>query len=146
MYVRFLLCTSRSIRFARLVNASWSSMGRAVFHKRKIKYIFFTSTVFSTEIGKSPYVAQSDCITHTRQEKIKSPSPCFSLGQFIRLLLGHDFQWPGHVFISGHLVQFCDLSVRFGAVRRHVSGFGRGSGSRTGGFSTGPRRQQLRGF
>jgi len=106
----------------------------------------FTSTVFSTEIGKSPHVSQSNCITHARQEEIKFSRPCFSVRQVLFLLFGFHVQRLGLVIIRGHLVQFCDLSIRFGAVRRHVSGFGRGPDSRTRGFSTSPRRQQLRGF
>lgn len=106
----------------------------------------FTSAVLPTEIGKSPHVAQSNCITHTRQEKIKFSRPRLPVGQILLLLLGLDVQGLWLVIARGHLVQFRHLSVRLGAVRRHVSGFGRGPGSRTGGFSTGPRRQQLRGL
>lgn len=106
----------------------------------------FTSAVFATKIWKPPHVAQSDCITHARQEKIKFPSPRFSDWQLLFLIFGLDVQRLGLVIIGGHLVQFRHLAIRFGAVGRHVSGFGTGPGSRTGGFSTGPRRQQLRGF
>lgn len=107
----------------------------------------FTSTVFPTQIGKSPHVPQSNCITHARQEEIKFAHPCFSGRHLLFRLLGLHVQGFGLVVVGGHhLVQFRDLSVRFGAVRRHVSGFGEGPGGRTGDFSTGPRRQQLRGL
>lgn len=120
--------------------------GRAAFTQMNCEKMMFTSAVFSTQIGKSPHVSQSNCITHARQEKIEFSRPRLSIGQILLLLLGLHVQGLWLVIIRGHLVQFRDLSIRFGAVRRHVSGFGRGPGSRTGGFSTGPRRQQLRGF
>lgn len=107
--------------------------------------IVFTSAVLPTEIGKSPHVAQSNCVTHTRQEKIKFSRPRLPVGQILLLLLGLHVQGLWLVIARGHLVQFSHLSVRLGAVGRHVSGFCRGPGSRTG-FSTSPRRQQLRGL
>lgn len=114
-----------------------------------------TSTIFATEIGKSPDVAQSNCITHARQEEIKFASPHLPLGQ---VLLGLQLQRLGLV-VGRHLVQLRALlsssssAVRLGAVGRHVSVVvvgsvvGGGAGGRTGDFGTGaPRRQQLRAF
>lgn len=116
------------------------------FTQMKRVRVVFTSAVLPTEIGKSPHVAQSNCITHARQEEIKFPPPRLPVGQILLILLGLHVQGLWLVIARGHLVQFRHLSVRLGAVRRHVSGFGRGPGSRTGGFSTSPRRQQLRGL
>jgi len=113
-----------------------------------------TSTIFATEIGKSPDIAQSNCITHARQEEIKFASPCLPFGQ---VLLGLQLQRLGLV-VERHLVHLRALlssssAVRLGAIGRHVSVVvvgsvvGGGAGGRTGGFGTGaPRRQQLRAF
>lgn len=125
---------------------SWAVLNGACCTLKLAVKIIFTSAVFSTEIWKSPHISQSNCVTHTRQEKIKFSRPRFPVGHFLLLLFGLHVQGLWLVVVGGHLVQLGDLSVRFGAVRRHVSGFGRGPGSRAGGFSTSPRRQQLRGF
>lgn len=143
VFILFVSST-RLMRWARPMR-TMELNGSCGLHKLAVK-IIFTSTVFPTQVGKSPHVAQSNCITHARQEEIKFPPPCLSGRDLLFLLVGLHVQWLGLVAIRGHFAQFCDLSVRSGAVRRHVSGSGRGPGSRTGGFSTGPRRQQLRGF
>lgn len=126
--------------------ASRACTSMPIFTQIKRVRMVFTSAVLPTQIGKSPHVAQSNCVTHTRQEKIKFSRPRLPVGQILLLLLGLHVQGFWLVIARGHLVQFSHLSVRLGAVGRHVSGFCRGPGSRTGGFSTSPRRQQLRGL
>ncbi len=66
----------------------------------------FTSSVFSTQIGKSPDIAESNGIANTRQKKVKFPLPRFSVGKFI-FLLNFDHQSFWFVVGGGRFVQLC---------------------------------------